>query len=294
MSLPSAPDTQQPLVLPSVPRAYHITALLGQGSHGVVYLVGEVDGGRQLALKIMPGADGLAPPAVAARLAALDHPHIVREIARGNHADAAWLATEYVDGESLQALLARRTPSRAESLAWMLQLLDALAALHGAGLAHGDVKPGNLLIARADGALKLNDFGLASELPPFAQVTPPRNREPLAQASPARMPPRGTPSHLAPELWRGQAPGVASDLFAAGVVLHRLLLGRAPFAGTPFEVMTQILQGAPLNGVDAAAAAASPALSALLARALASDPCRRYPGANDFRHALQLAMATQI
>lgn len=259
MAIAETRTRSTPPAMPAAIGAYPVTALLAAGPHGRVYAGTDPAGGRALALKTGAAADTLA--------AALDHPNIVAILGEGHHAGCPFVAMELVDGPSLRTVLARSPPALPQALAWMRQLLAALAHAHGRGVIHRDIKPANLLIG-ADGQLKVADFGLAC----------------MPQSRGAG----GTPNYMAPEQMRGAPADARADLFAAAVVLYQLLTGGRPYHGSAFEVVRQVLTGAP-----APPSLRRPALGtrydALLARALARAPAVRFQSAQQFQLALQLA-----
>ncbi len=236
---------------------YHITAPLGSGSGGKVFLAKNRDSGQLCALKLdRQGSDTLA--------AELQHSNIIAL----HDAGGGQVAMEYVAGPNLRAVLDAGLPPLAQALQWMDQLLAALAHLHGRGLVHRDVKPANLLVA-PDGSVKLADFGIAR-----------RSGDQLVHDS------SGTPNYMAPEQMRGGAADPRSDLYAAGVVLYEMLTGSRPYRGTAFEVMQQAVRGRHLPP-SALRAELGQRYDAMLRTALAPDPGRRYADAKQFDSDLQ-------
>jgi serine/threonine-protein kinase len=192
---------------------------------------------------------------------------------RSDHT-GAFLVMEYVAGESLSRLLnrlGRLPPVRAMTL--VAQAADALQAAHDRGVVHRDIKPGNLLVTEDD-QLVLTDFGIARS----AASTP-------LTATGAVI---GTPSYLAPEQVLGKAATARSDLYSLGVVAYECLAGRRPFEGeNPFDIaMKRLREPPPTLAVDV-----PPAVLAVVERALASDPERRWPSAADLAAAARGAAA---
>jgi serine/threonine-protein kinase len=208
-----------------------------------------------------------------ARLAArLAHPNVVRVFDVGEDDGRPFIAMEYVEGETLAELLARRGPlAAAEAATLGVQACSGLAAVHAAGLVHRDVKPQNLLLG-TDGVLKLGDFGVA--------VGQEATRLTLAGTV------LGTAGYLAPEQARGEQVTAAADIYAVGAVLFELLTGeqvrsvaslaelRADDGFRPSEVAGR-LPGTPPELVAAVSACLSvrpedrPPSAAALARLLA-------------------------
>jgi serine/threonine protein kinase len=148
---------------------YSISRLLGSGGSGAVYLARESDTGREVALKVLflprggPGDQRRFEREVAA-LRALDHPNLVRHVADGVTPEGApWLAMERIQGETLEARLARGPLPLGQAISLARQLAAGLAEAHRRGIVHRDVKPANVLWA-PDGRIVLTDFGLAKEL----------------------------------------------------------------------------------------------------------------------------------
>lgn len=210
-------------------------------------------GGRQVVLKLAPAGGAFLRAAwLAARL---DHPGVAAVLDAGEEDGTAYVVSEHVPGPSLAVVLEAGAPPLPQALAWMGQLLEALAHMHKRGVVHRDIKPANLLLA-VDGRLKVADFGLA------------------CRAGPAEA--HGTPAYMAPEQMRGHV-DYRSDLYAAGVVFYQLLAGCKPYQGAPFDVMRQALAGRPPPLPRALAR-----YDALLSRALAPQAERRFQDAADF------------
>ena len=187
----------------------------------VVYLARDIELDRAVAVKLL--AENLAgDPSFEkrfvreARLAArLSHPNVVSVYDAGEDGGRPYIVMEYVEGETLADLLARRgriPPDEARGLA--LQAANGLAHAHAAGLVHRDVKPQNLIL-RGDGTLKIADFGIARA----AEATA------LTQAGTVL----GTAAYLSPEQALGEEVGPAADVYSLGAVLYELLTGRPPF-----------------------------------------------------------------
>jgi serine/threonine protein kinase len=204
---------------------YQCVSLVGAGAMGNVYLAMHDDLQRHCALKILAPKRGELDEAYIAQFhqegqaaAALIHPNIIALHAIGCIADTHFLEMEYVPGRSLQKLIREEGPlpiNRALRLATMVA--DGLAAAHRAGIVHRDVKPDNVLVTPEDFA-KIGDFGLAKR---FASVD-----DDFSQAI------CGTPNYMAPELFQGQTASPASDVYALGLCLFQMLIGRLPWQDT--------------------------------------------------------------
>jgi eukaryotic-like serine/threonine-protein kinase len=257
---------------------YPITGVIGQGAMGVVYKALDPVIQRPVAIKTIHKAllGDADPVEMAARfrneaqaVGRLSHPGIVQIYEYGEDETTAYIAMEYVEGRNLEKLLqARPRLPEGDLLSVMDQLLDALDAAHRVGVWHRDVKPANLLVTQG-GQVKLTDFGIA-------------RIEHLALTQVASM--IGTPGYMAPEQYVGEGLSHRVDLFAAGVLLWRLLTGTVPFAGPPQTVMYKILNEQP--PAPSTVAGSDPFFDGVVARALAKDPAQRFATAAEFRQAL--------
>jgi eukaryotic-like serine/threonine-protein kinase len=197
---------------------YELVRPLGHGAMATVDLMHDVELDRPVALKRLAENlardDGLRRRFVReARLAArLSHPNVVRVFDVGEDGGRPFIAMEYVEGETLAELLARRGRLPAAEVAKLgLQACAALAAAHAAGLVHRDVKPQNLILGK-DGVLRLGDFGIAVG----------HDGTQLTLAGTVL----GTAGYLAPEQARGEQVTAAADIYAVGAVLYELLTGK--------------------------------------------------------------------
>ncbi|MEO6064169.1 MAG: serine/threonine-protein kinase, partial [Lysobacterales bacterium] len=203
---------------------YEIVAELGRGGMGVVYKGHEAALGRYVAIKQL--APSLAHDESikqrflreARAMAALNDPHIVQIYLIGEEDGQPFFAMEFVEGESLSALLKREGRiSAAHAARVVFQTAQGLATAHAKGVIHRDIKPGNLLL-NTRGMLKIADFGIALSA-----------SDSLASKLTATGGFVGTPGYLSPEVCMGKPVDARADIFALGVVLFELLTGRMPF-----------------------------------------------------------------
>jgi serine/threonine-protein kinase len=235
------PAPARPIRLPDRVGPFRITGKIADGGMGVV-AKGERDDGvyaQVVAIKFIRGdvGEGAAQQRFEAErriLAKLDHPSIARVVDGGSEAGQPWLAMEYVDGRPLTEALDEGEATLARRLAAFLDVCEAVAVAHRNLVVHADIKPGNVLM-RADGAIKLLDFGIARLLVDLEEDK---------DVPPSPM----TRGYAAPERAAGGAPTVAGDIYSLGVLLREIL---------PDD-----------PGAD---------LDAIVARATAADPQRRYP-----------------
>jgi eukaryotic-like serine/threonine-protein kinase len=261
---------------------YRITAVLGEGAMGVVYKGFDPGIQRTVALKTihrpLVAETGDVGVSAAARFrneaqaaGRLSHPGIVSVYDYGDEGEVAYIAMEYVEGSSLARYLA--APARFEVdqvVGLVAQLLDALGHAHSHGVWHRDVKPANLLITH-EGQLKVADFGIARI--ESAGLT-------LVNSA------IGTPGYMAPEQFLGEDVDRRVDIYAAGVLLYQLLVGKPPFVGSTESLMYRVVHEAPVLPSALPGHQPGAAFDGVLARALAKDRRQRYTSAADFRHAL--------
>jgi Tol biopolymer transport system component len=229
--------------------SYEITSFISRGGMGEVYLAQDRRLGRRVALKLLPSsvtkdASRLSRFEQEARAAsALNHPNIIT-IYEIREADSTLIiATEFVEGETLRQRLVTGALSLHKALNISIQIADALAAAHKAGIIHRDIKPENIMI-RPDGYVKILDFGLAKLV------------ESASPISSAEAPTRkimtgtgviiGTVGYMSPEQARGQTVDARSDIFNLGAVIYEMVTGQKPFDGeTTSDVFAAILKTNP-------------------------------------------------
>ncbi|MDE3166481.1 MAG: serine/threonine-protein kinase [Acidobacteriota bacterium] len=259
---------------------YEIVALLGEGGMGQVYEARDTRLGRRVALKVLPLCDSLDTGQrnrlwrEARAASALNHPNIVtvHDIVAGAGRDA--LVMEYVAGQTLQERIGRRKglPLK-EALGYAIQIAEALAAAHAAGILHRDIKPGNIMVT-AGGAVKVLDFGLARRV----RLEPDQTASVTAAGEIA-----GTPAYMSPEQVEGKPLDPRSDIFSFGAVLYEMVTGRRAFAGeSALSTISAVLhdEPKPVGGVPAN-------LQRTIGRCLRKDPDRRYQNMTDLKVELE-------
>jgi serine/threonine protein kinase len=200
----------------------------------------------------------------------LSHPAVIQLYDVGiDQQGIPFLVMEYVAGKTLEQQLETSAPTIQRACAWAADLANALALAHRAGIIHGDVKPGNILIT-PENKVKLGDFGIAR----------------LATQHSASGQLRGTPAYLAPEQIQNEFQDQRSDQFSFGVVLYQMLTGIRPFAGkTLGAVCAQILNDEPVPPSQHNPAV-PPALDLVIARCLAKNPDERFASCEDLAKSL--------
>ncbi len=250
---------------------FQILAVAGRGGFGTIYRAHDDVTSRDVALKVLhDGTTDLARfEREAELLATVRHPNVVSYVAHGVTEEGdAYLSMEWLEGMDLAHRLRSEALSLQEALTVAMRAAQGLAAAHGLGIVHRDVKPSNLyLVGSSPNDVRVIDFGIARAPSPLSVLT----------ATGAVI---GTPAYMAPEQARGArdlTPCV--DVFALGCVLFECLTGAPPFVGpNPQALIARLLAG------DAPRLAerrpdAPPVLDALLARMLAHDPADRFSDA---------------
>jgi predicted Ser/Thr protein kinase len=244
---------------------YCLRTQLGEGGMGVVYLADDA-GGRPVAIKVLRqgvAADATARQRLAHEVATMrrvSSPYVAEVVDADLIGDPPYIVTRYVPGQTLEDVVAASGPLSREALASLAGgLTAALAAVHGAGVVHRDLKPGNVMMV--DGRPVVIDFGIAQ----------------AADSTRLTMTGMfmGTPGYLAPEVIEGKPSGPAADIHSWGATVAFAATGRPPFGSGSFEaIFYRIVHGQPdLSGTPAA-------LVPLVLACLARDPARR-PSAAD-------------
>jgi serine/threonine-protein kinase len=279
---------------------YRVEQLLGQGAVGAVYRAVDVATGARVALKQWHAVtlnDEVRARFVreATALATLDHPNIVEVLGHGFVEGVPYVALEYLEGETLEAMLAGGQPIEPrQALELARQALSAIAYAHGHQVVHRDLKPENLFVARdARGAprVKVLDYGLAKFMS-SESVLGGSGSTPLTATGVML----GTPLYMPPEQAAGGAVDLAADVYAMGCVLFEMLSGRPPFwAETNVELIHAHLRAPIPRLADAMPGMrVAPALQALIEQAMAKKQTERFSSAGAMLEALIALPATPI
>lgn len=263
---------------------YKILSKLGEGGMGEVYLAEDSRLGRKVALKLLPPQFARDPERLrrfekeARAASGLNHPHIItiHEIVRWE--ETHFIATEFIEGETLRERLAREPMRLTEILDLGAQVAGALGAAHTAGIIHRDIKPANIMV-RTDGYAKVLDFGLAKLVDQKGKAGDPRTE--LDVTDPGRV--MGTVSYMSPEQALGEKLDHRTDIFSLGVVLYEMATGLRPFGGkSDAAVYDAILNKAPAS-LGEIAPLLPIELDQIVHRALEKDREMRYQTASDLR-----------
>ena len=232
---------------------YRILQKIGAGGMGEVYLAEDLSLGRKAAIKILPEQFTQDPERVrrfeqeARSASALNHPNIITIYEIGKHEGSHFIATEYIEGDTLRQRINARTLTLIDALEIAIQSASALQAAHNAGIAHRDIKPENIML-RPDGYVKLLDFGLAKlteqnstgELPADLEA----QTKSLFETHPGMV--IGTVAYMSPEQARGIRVDGRTDIFSLGIVLYEMISGRRPFTGaTTSDMIAALLVSEP-------------------------------------------------
>jgi len=280
--------------------AYTILERLGAGGMGEVYLAHDRRLNRSVALKILPAffaADDMRLRRFqreAQAASALNHPNILTIHEVGEHEDTRFhedihfIATEFIEGQTIRELIAHGRLSTAEILDIAEQVASALSAAHAAGIVHRDIKPENIM-RRADGLVKILDFGIVKlmEQPSDGFSTEATS---ITQAHTEVGVVMGTAGYMSPEQARGLPVDERTDIWSLGVVLYEMLAHRAPFSGpTRMDTMVAILEREPppLFSSGEHAFAELVKLSQIVEKTLSKESNERYQTAMELAAALK-------
>src|SRR5687768_13156464 len=270
-------------------RNYRITEKLGVGGQGTVYKATDLKLGRPVVIKVIPPELSAKEANLKrfereARLASsLDHPNICTIYDLDEVDGVHFIAMQHVEGKNVRQLVAGRPLELRTALLIGLQVADALAAAHGRGIIHRDIKSGNVMVTPS-GQVKVLDFGLAKLLDDTEAVTSGIHRTELTEIGI----PYGTATYAAPEQARGDRVDKRADIFSTGVLLYEMLTGTWPFRGkTTIDVRHAVLYDPPRPISELRSTPIPARLTQLIDRALAKEPKDRFQNMDDFRKELR-------
>ena len=271
------------LIVNSIISHYRIQRKLGAGGMGEVYLAEDTRLRRKIALKVLP--ENIATDKERLRrfeqeafaASGLNHPNILTIYEFGEQNGVHFLASEFVEGETLRERMNREPVSLRETLDVAVQVAAALNAAHSAGIVHRDIKPENIML-RDDGLVKVLDFGLAKLTEKKTETVESEDEtRALVNTAPGII--MGTAAYMSPEQARGRDTDLRSDIWSLGAVLYEMLAGRAPFSEeTVSDTIAAILksEAAPLSEDT------PPELNRIVRKALQKNRDERYQTIKDF------------
>ena len=252
---------------------------------GEVYLAHDTKLDRKVALKILPsnlgGSDSVRRFVQEARaVSALNHPNILTIYEIDEIDSEQFIATEFIEGETLRARMKIAPLNPSETLDVGIQIASALYAAHSVGIVHRDVKPENIML-RHDGIVKVLDFGIAKLAGPRSAAFGDGESPTLAMVNTEAGMILGTAQYMSPEQARGLEVDARTDIWSLGCVLYEMVAGRQPFlGGTQLDVLTAILNREPDSLVNQTAETPDE-LERIVSRALRKDREERYQTVKD-------------
>src|SRR5689334_17788543 len=286
----SASDTDSP---PEYIAHYRILRRLGKGGMGEVLLAEDTkQHGRKVALKVLPPELTRSESRLrrfkqeARAILALNHPNILTIYEIGQTADSYYIATEYIEGETLRHCLWRGPIKLDEMLGVGIQIAMALETAHAEGIVHRDVKPENIMLRQdkfvRDRFVKVLDFGLAKLTDrDSTNADPEAVTIPITETNPGAI--MGTSGYMSPEQALGEAIDERTDVFSLGVVLYEMVAGRPPFQGkTESHTRVSIIDHDHVPLVQHVSNVPRQ-LERIVSKALAKDRFKRYQTITDLK-----------
>lgn len=268
---------------------YRIESQLGEGGMGVVYRARDTHLDRIVAVKVL-GREKILDPSRRQRFthearaaSALNHPGIVTIHDIRSEGGTDFIVMEYVEGSTLEQLISAAGLRPEVVLRYGIQIADALARAHEAGILHRDLKPSNIIVT-PEGRTKILDFGLAKLL---EAPEPSSNATTVAATLTEQGVLLGTAAYMSPEQAEGRKLDARSDIFSLGSVLYEMVTGRRPFTGeSKLSILSRIASEDP-QPPTRLTTALSPELEKIILRCLRKDPARRYQTMRDLKAALE-------
>jgi serine/threonine protein kinase/tetratricopeptide (TPR) repeat protein len=279
--------------LPEFIAHYRILRRLGKGGMGEVFLAEDTkQHRRKVALKVLPQELTRSESRLrrfkheARAVLALNHPNILTVFEIGESENSYYIATEYIDGETLRHCLWREPLRLDEALGVAIQVAMALETAHAAGIVHRDIKPENIMLRQdrfvRDRFVKVLDFGLAKLTDREDSASDPEAVTiPITETTPGLV--MGTSGYMSPEQAQGESIDARSDIFSLGVVLYEMIAGEPPFKGrTDSHTRVSIIDHEPVP-LTQHVPDVPRQLERIIAKALAKDRLKRYQTVTDLK-----------
>ncbi len=290
---PNNSDSAATNSLPEFIAHYRILRRLGKGGMGEVFLAEDTkQHGRKVALKVLPADLTKSESRLrrfkqeARAVLALNHPNIMTVFEIGESADSYYIATEYIDGETLRHCLWSGPLKLDEAIGIGIQIAMALEAAHTAGIVHRDIKPENVMLRQdkfvRDRFVKVLDFGLAKLTDRDNSVSDPEAVTiPITETSPGTI--MGTSGYMSPEQALGDNIDERTDVFSLGVLLYEMVAGEPPFKGkTDSHTRVSIIDHEPVPLVQHVEEVPRQ-FERIVTKALAKDRHKRYQTITDLK-----------
>jgi eukaryotic-like serine/threonine-protein kinase len=271
---------------------YRIVEQLGAGGMGVVFKAQDSRLERAVALKFLPEKLAQQPQALerfrreARAASALNHPGICTIYDIGEEDGRAFIAMEFIDGETLRSHIHGKALPVEELLELGIQIAEALDAAHTEGIIHRDIKPANIFVTKR-GRAKVVDFGLAKLIPKGVAISDTDSGGESTGSTSITGIISGTPSYMSPEQVRGDALDARTDIFSLGLVLYEMATGRQAFGGGTGGAIIEAVLTRPPVSVRTINPDIPAALEAIINKALHKERDERYQHAADLLADLQ-------
>ena len=270
---------------------YKIKELLGKGGMGEVFLADDTKLERLVALKVLPFEVANDSERIrrfvreAKAVSALNHPNIITIYEIGKTNDTHFIATEYIEGETLHSRLRGERMNLKSVLDVAIQAAGALDAAHRVGIVHRDIKPENIMI-RPDGFVKILDFGIAKLIERHSESVEAKAATATKGLTRDGMI-IGTASYMSPEQARGKNTDARTDIFSFGVVLYETLTGKQPFEGeSAIDTISSIISKEPMP-LGQLTPDIPPELNHIVEKSLRKDREERYQTSKDLLNDLK-------
>jgi eukaryotic-like serine/threonine-protein kinase len=271
---------------------YRIVEQLGAGGMGVVFKAQDSRLERAVALKFLPEKLAQEPQALerfrreARAASALNHPGICTIYDIGEQDGRAFIAMEFIDGETLRSHIHGKALPLEELLGLGIQIAEALEAAHAEGIIHRDIKPANIFVTKR-GRAKVLDFGLAKLVPKGVASADADSGGELADSNSIVGIISGTPSYMSPEQVRGDGLDPRTDIFSLGLLLYEMATGRQAFSGGTGGIIIEAVLTRPPVPIRSINPGIPPRLEEIIDKALHKDRDQRYQNVADMRAELQ-------